>query len=53
MAKFDYLSDVFFNLLNSHEFLLNFYNNDIHQNRSKLKNVELLIRTISSNNKFI
>ena len=38
IVKLDYLTDVFFNLLNSHELLLNFYNKDIHQNNPKLKN---------------
>ena len=53
IVKLDYLTDVFFNLVNSHELLLNFYNNDIHQNNPKLKSVQLLIRVIDTENKFI
>ncbi len=44
---------MFFNLLNSHELLLNFYNNDIHQNNPKIKSLQLPIRVMSTENKFI
>ncbi len=53
MVKLVYLTDVFFNLLNSLEFLLNFYNDHIHQNNPKLKSIQLLIRVIDAENKFI
>ena len=53
IVKLDHLSDAFFNLLNSHELLLNFYNNDIHQNNQKLKSVQLVIRLMDAENKFI
>ena len=53
IVKLDYLTDMFFNLFNSHDLLLNFSNNDIHQNNTKLKSVWLLISVINVENKFI
>ena len=53
IVKLNYLTDAFFNLLNSHELLFNFYNNDIHQNNQKLKSVKLVIRLMDAKNKFI
>ena len=44
---------MFFNLFNSPDLLLNFSNNDIHQNNTKLKSVWLLISVINVENKFI